>query len=674
MAYAAILYYKESKNEFSNFSKWIMAIIRTLAVFLLSFLLLNPLLKTVSRTTEKPVIIFAQDNSESIVTNSDSAFYRNQYPSLINSFLEKVGDRYAVDNYTFGENVEKGNSMDFSDNITDISSLFNSIDEKYSHRNVGAVVIASDGIINRGANPLYSSEKFNFPVFTIALGDTNFQKDVILTKVNYNRITYLGNEFPVEVLISANKCKDQNVQLLISKDDAVLFRKSISISSDRYDEMINLNLEAAGKGIQRYRIKLTPVDKEISVANNQQDIFIDVLEGKQKILFLADAPDPDIAAIKQAIKTNKNYVLDDFMITDFDKNVQEYSLVVLHGLPSAQNQIKDVLEKIDQLNTPVLYVVTKKISLPLFNNRNAGVVMRGDKIIYNEAQPSFDEKFTHFKLSEGTLRASLNFPPLLSPYGNIIVQPSAGILFYQKIGTVVTDAPLILLNENQGVKSGIIMGPGIWKWRLINYAKDGNHEAFDEIINKILQFLAVKVDKSFFRVYIRNNFTENEDVEFDAELYNDNYELINEAEAEITITDSEGRKYPFVFNRTEKAYYLNAGKLPVDNYSFVARVNRGDKLLTDNGQFTVSALNIEKTKTVADHNILFNLAESRGGAMVYPDKLDDLDNLLSSREDIKPVIYSEKRFAELLNYPLVMIILILLLGIEWFIRKRSGSY
>jgi hypothetical protein len=103
-------------------------------------------------------------------------------------------------------------------------------------------------------------------------------------------------------------------------------------------------------------------------------------------------------------------------------------------------------------------------------------------------------------------------------------------------------------------------------------------------------------------------------------------------------------------------------------------VNRGDKLLTSKGQFTVSALNIEKTNTVANHNILYNLAVNSGGAMVYPGQMNELLYMINNREDIKPVIYSQKRYFELINYPLVLIILLLLIGSEWFVRKRAGSY
>lgn len=651
-----------------------MAALRFLSVSLLSFLLLSPLLKTINRFSEKPVIIFAQDNSLSVITNADSNYYRGEYLKQVNQFLETVEKKYSVETYTFGEQIMEGSSPDFTDNLTNMSGLFSLISDKYAHRNVGALILASDGIYNSGINPLYSTEKFNFPVFTVALGDTNLQRDVMVSRMNYNRVAFVGNEFPVEVLITANKCLGKNVPLTVSKGDNVLFNRSINISSDAFDETINLKLKAEETGIQRYRVKISTVENEITAANNYQDIFIDVLEGRQKILLLAHAPDPDISAIKQALKSNINYEVEDFIISDFDKSVQGYNLVILHGLPSGQYPLKDIFSQLDSENIPVFYIVSPNTNLPLLNSRNVGISFQGDRFVYNQVQPVINENFTGFKLSGGTLSALQYFPPLQSPFGNITVKPSASVLFNQKIGSVSTSEPLIAINDNQGLKSGIILGSGVWKWRMINYSKSGNHEAFNEIINKLIQLTSLKVDRGFFRVYTRNNFHENENIEFDAELYNENYDLINEPEVNITVTGSEGQSYPFVFDKTASAYYLNAGKLPVDFYSYSARVNRGDKQFTETGEFTVSSLSIEKINTRADYNFMYNLAVNRGGAMFYPSNMNELVQEINQREDIKPVIYSEKRYTEILNLPLLLILILTLLSAEWFMRKRAGAY
>src|ERR1051326_6939723 len=86
--YALVLYYKDKRlSEISTLIVRVMAIFRFLAVTLLAILLLSPLLKTVTRETEKPVIIIAQDNSESLAAGKDSAFNKTEYKKKLQSLI-----------------------------------------------------------------------------------------------------------------------------------------------------------------------------------------------------------------------------------------------------------------------------------------------------------------------------------------------------------------------------------------------------------------------------------------------------------------------------------------------------------------------------------------------------------------------------------------------------------
>lgn len=209
---------------------------------------------------------------------------------------------------------------------------------------------------------------------------------------------------------------------------------------------------------------------------------------------------------------------------------------------------------------------------------------------------------------------------------------------------------------------------------MADYSENQNHDVFDELINKIVQYLSVKVDKSHFRVLTKNNYYENEAVEFDAELYNDSYELINEPEVSMTIINSDNKKFPYVFNKTTNAYRLNAGILTVGDYRYEARVKTGDKILTEKGEFSVSSLQVESINTVADHQLLYNLAQQHMGEMVYKNELNQLEEMLINREDIKPVSYIQQKLNEMINLKWVFFLILVLLSFEWFIRKRSGAY
>jgi hypothetical protein len=64
-------------KTFESLSPWLirtMAVLRFIAVTIIAVLLLSPLLKTNLREVEKPIIVLAQDNSESIVTEKTLLF------------------------------------------------------------------------------------------------------------------------------------------------------------------------------------------------------------------------------------------------------------------------------------------------------------------------------------------------------------------------------------------------------------------------------------------------------------------------------------------------------------------------------------------------------------------------------------------------------------------------
>jgi hypothetical protein len=665
----SLLLYRRNKllSDVPLWLKRFMAAFRFTAVFILSFLLLSPLLRNISRQVEKPVIIVAQDNSESLVAGKDSSFYRNEYREKLRSLIASLGDKYEIRSYSFADKIRELSidSMRFNEKQTDISSLFDEIETRYSNRNVGAVILATDGLYNKGSNPLYAGKEIRVPIYTIALGDTTVRKDLVLAKVEHNRLAYLGNDFPLQVVVTARELKGKTSVLTISKGGSVLFTQNVNINSDVFTMSIPVLLQAKEVGLQRYRISLSPLPEEASKANNSRDIFIDVLDSRQKVLILAAAPHPDVAAIKQSIEGNQNYEVESYTIEQFNKSLKLYNLVILHQVPASANKLVSEI---------------KSAGIPVWAFSGANAILRSDLSLsgtsqkVNECEPVLEPAFPLFTISEELRKAVRDFPALSCPFGTYQAENSSNVLFYQRIGVVDTKTPLMLFNSNTETKTAIFTGEGIWKWRLQDYAANSNTALFDEFISKTVQYLSVRVDKSNFKVITKNNFMENDPIEMEAELYNESYELVNEPEVSIVISNEEYKKYPFVFSKTSNAYRLNAGNLPVGEYRYEAKVKAGTKIYTQKGEFSVSALQVELTNTVADHQMLYTLSKKHNAEMVFPAGMEKLAETLKAREDIKTVSYSEKKLNDLINLKWIFFVLLALLSAEWFMRKRNGAY
>ncbi len=639
-------------------------------------LLVNPLFQTIKRKIEKPVIIIVSDNSTSILLNKYGKEYQKQIPELKKKLVDKLEKDFEVEQYSFGDKIEKSEINTFSDKKTDYSLLFNALNNGYANKNVGAVILFSDGIYNEGSNPLYSKNEVNAPIFSVALGDTIPQRDLLINEIQYNKIVYLGNDFAINVSVSANGCAGSTSQINVFENGKSVFKKEININSDNFRLDIPVTLQAQKTGTIKYLITVSDVKREITLKNNSRTIFPEILDGKQKILFLAAAPHPDLSALRQSLETNKNYEVTIAYPNTFElATLAQYNLVVLHQIPTSEVNAQTILNKIKEINMPVWYITGVQTYSELFNRMQTGVLISGGRNQVNELLPSLSSDFYLFTISESSAQLIKNLPPLNGLFGTYSSTTPLDNLLFQKIGNIETKTPLLAFGKNSSAKTAFLFGEGIWKWRLFNYREKQNHEAIDELVNKTVQYLTAREDKRKFRVSIaKNDFDENENIGFQAELYNDNFELINSPDAILEIINSGGKKYPFTFSKTEKAYQLNTGVLPVDEYTYIAKTKLGDKNYEVKGQFIIKNLNLEELNTTANHQLLSALSNKSGGKLFYLNQIDELADLIKNREEIKTVSYEQKKLDELISVKWIFFLLMTLLSVEWFIRKRSGAY
>jgi hypothetical protein len=242
------------------------------------------------------------------------------------------------------------------------------------------------------------------------------------------------------------------------------------------------------------------------------------------------------------------------------------------------------------------------------------------------------------------------------------------------VSVVETEQPLWVFSEVDGHKTSLTCGEGLWRWRLIDHAENDDHQLFDELVSRTVQFLATKEDRRQFRVYGKDRFDEDQRIILEAELYNQSYELINDPEVTVTCTDQDGNAFEFVFSRTQTAYYLDAGKLPVGQYTYVARVKFDGKESRSNGEFLVAPIQVESVRTTADHQLLYKIASNSGGQLYYPNQVASIVSDIKGKEDIVPVIYSSEHLRELIESRWLFFLFLGLLAIEWFIRKFNGGY
>ena len=682
--FAAALYYipfGHRRQQFPRRIRLLLAFLRFLAVSLIAFLLLSPLVTRVRHEKEKPLVIFAQDNSRSIVLTADSAYYRDDYLTSLNRLRSRLSRDYEVLSCTFGQSPSEPSPSDlspsYSESQTDLAAILSHLAEVYEGSNLGAVILASDGIYNHGLNPVASARRLPCPIYTVALGDTTLLRDARIAHVRCNREVALSRKFPVEVTLVANRLKGSHASLSVSQGSKKLYSQDVDYTSNRFSTSLSFLLLADHPGLQTYTISLSASDGEHSVSNNTFSLHVRVLDQRQCVAIVAAAPHPDVAALRRALEANEGVDVSVFTADEFLRSLSSarsvssapFDLAILHQIPSAGTAA--VCPALQRLNIPALYILGPATDLDAFNALHTGVSIHTSLHSSVDAVAAPNSAFASFSLDASVLDAIAQQPPLQAPFGNYDVSPSVQTLFFSRICNITSDIPLIAVSSASS-RSAFIFGEGLWRWRLHDLAQNGQSQFFDQLVSQLVRFVCSNSSSKRLRVSVPDIVRHDEHVILSAELLDDNLEPTVTPDVKLVLTDSS-RSLSYLFSRRASSYRLNLGFLPEGRYSYRASTSLAGKSYVDDGIFIVSKADVESASLTADHTLLQTIASETGARLVSPHQLDSLESWLRDRPDLKTVIHSRTVNHSLASVWWMLLTILLLFAAEWAIRKYHSE-
>jgi hypothetical protein len=665
-----VYFFRSHRDEFTKWQRIVLTVVRLVYTAVLLLLLLNPLLGTLMKRLEKPILLVGVDNSESVVNNGTNADFVKGYTDALKKELD---ERFQLEFIQFGEKVRIGDQYDFKDKVSNYSDFFNEIDKRYYNLNVGAVMLIGDGIFNEGRNPEQMVSMMKVPVYTIGLGDTLSKSDQAIVDVSHNPNVFLGNSFPIEIETNFTDFKLPSTQLTVTIGGRIVYSEQIEVPQSDYYLKRTLNLKADEPGLKTVVVSLSPFTNEANTVNNQSRFTIEIHNNKNKVLFLSQGPHPDIGTITETLFKQANYLVTFSDIALFSGDVKNFDLVVFNQLPSSRNPNSAVYKQVIDQGVPLLIIVGPNTSISTLNNLNIEFSME-PTLLKEESTPFFNPAFPYFALPANIKEAENIYPPLLTYYTDFKLSSNYAVLAYQRIKGINMNSPLIAMGEVNGRKIGIITGEGIWRWRIQEFQNYNNQNMFNQLIAGMFDYLCLKEIRDQFKLEYKRIISETTPVEFKAQLFNELYQPINTNEIAFTLTDSTGNELKYLFSPNEISYHLNVGTLLPGKYRFEASTTIGDKELKRNGEFVVQELNIEQVNLHANFQALSYIAATTKGQFKTKANASELIDRLKSDQSIKTVTIEEKNVSELIDWKICVLLVILLFFLEWFLRKYWGSY
>jgi len=647
--------------------------LRFTSLLLIGILLLGILFESISYRNEKPVFITLVDNSQSLRNYKDSAVVQSRIAAFQAGLKEKFGEQFDLVSYTTGNSFKQTADFSLRDSKSNLSEGFEQIYSKYYNRNIGGIVFISDGNFNEGPNPVYAAEKIALtPIFGLGVGDTMPKRDQLIRDISSNEIAFLKNKFTVEVDVEALKIGKRSSTVSLIHNGKTVASTGINYEDGDFDfKHVSFEPEATEIGFQQYTVEVRPVDGEYTVKNNRRSFYIEVLDGRNKVVLLAGAPHPDVAALKYVLEKDENVQVESKLINDWDKNLDKVDLVIWHE--PGVNFNAGVLDVIQRSGKPVLYFVGPNTNNATVQKLDVGMSFPNSSQT-DEVQPGFNKGFELFEVSTALQDALRYYPPVVVRYGEVKLGNQNKVLLSQRLGEVVKKDPVLFFGEKNNHKYGVFLGEGIWRWKLHEFSKSKSTAMFEEFVQKISQYLVVKQNASSLRITLPRRFMKGEDMKIKAEFYNEALELITKPNISFVLTDETGKKSNFEFGVTGNFYSLPLGTLKPGKYNWIARTEYAEKKHEKKGIFVVEDVDLEALDTRANHTSMLQMA-ANSNAKFFP--LKDYSELLKAidqRDDIAEMAYAESAYNDLLDYIWLLLLIALLLGAEWFLRRWNGAY
>lgn len=693
---ATIFFYRSTVPPIPRRKKLFLASLRGTALTILLALLFEPLLKLLFRQEQEPVLAVLVDDSQSM-TISDRMGNRAEAVHTLLDAAPFARLSARVSYYRFASQLQRLESLDkdslqCSGEVTDLATALHQLREQRTQGNIQAAVLISDGVYTVGKNPVAIVDELGIPLYTVGVGDTLDQRDLLIANVTTNNIVYAKTRVPVDVRVRSSGFTNEKVEVTLTHVGKTLDRKVLQLQEGTSDYRVGLSYEPNDIGVQKYTVNISHLPGELTEKNNTRSFFVNVLKTKLHVLLIAGAPSPDVSTVRQTLSEVEHFTVRTFVqkrAGEFYEGILSPTALdsadcfVFVGFPSAAaspSHLQLISSTIERTKKPVLFIASRTLDfekLRVFD----GVLP------FTWTAPNSQEFLVFPEVTEkqrNNILVQLNgeiaaehwqqLPPIFKTQTTFRARPEAEVLAAVKLQAVVLNEPLVLTRNIARQKTFAITGHAVWRWRLLAQGNPRTEHFLPLLLTNAVRWLTTLDEGKRVRVVpTKDAFTTAEPIEFTAEVYDEQLRPIEHAEVRVVMRSDGQKSETLLRNLGSGRYEGSIEGLGAGDYTFEGQATLdGTSLGGDRGRFSVGQMNVEFLETRMNKHLLEQLAFRTGGVYADINNAATIVDSLRARVSFAPREIVHTSEIELWNWQYLVWFLVVVLATEWFVRKRIG--
>ncbi len=679
-----------------------------LAVLLL--LLWQPAISVTALKQNQNIIAVVVDDSRSM-SLKDSGDSREQEAVhlLENGLLKDLQSHYQVRLYRLGGSVERINSLSqlsAQQPATQIGRGLRQLADEAATLPIGSIVLASDGADNAGGidqKTMAELQRRRLPVNTIGFGSTELSKDLELDGFTVSNKALEGSRLEAQITIRQNGFNGKQTRLNLSGGGKVLASRDIVLSNTG-KQTESLEFNAGTAGVQSLEVRIDPLDGETNSENNRLTRVLLVTTGKHRILYVEGEPRWEYKFIRRAVDDDPAISVVSMLRTTQNKIYRQGISSpdeLAEGFPTKPEDLFEYDGLLIGSVEEAFFTPGQAQAIKSFVDRRGGglLLLAGRWALsdggyyvapFSDLLPTelparkntFQRDFVAAELTDAGRRSMVcrieddadksnrhwEILPYLANYQDPGT-PKPGAVVLANVDLGGKRLPL-LITENYGRgRTGIFATSGSWRWRMQQPLGDVSQETF---WRQLLRWVVSATPTRVVASTPDSNLEDEGQIEFRAEVRDQQYELASNAEVEAKIVKPDGTAETVPLRPDPLLAGMYSAEWQADHTgSYVAEVTArqaGKVLGKDSLTFRREDGRAEYFHREQNKDLLTKLAEQTGGRYYSPGDAKALTREISFSE----AGITGREIKEIWDMPAVFLFVCGLKATEWLLRRRWG--
>lgn len=705
--------------------------LRSSTLLLLCLLLLRPVVNEMELAQQETYLAVLVDDSQSMdIRDMPEGVSRHEalqeYFSKGTGILDDLKEDFQTRIFSFDRSAKRVSSLEELEQEgeeTSIGGALNDVAIQLGGLPLAGVVLISDGNDNSGIDPVIAARDLGakgIPVFSIGIGEEVLPRDIGLVDVRAARTVLENSVFRVQIDLRQTGFDGDSADITIRDNGEPVVSESVALSSTGIQQLeIELSPDREERIVYDLDISLKP--GEIIERNNTYQFLVDNRPKESlDVLYLEGHPRNEYKFIRRALEDDSSLRLATYLRTGPEKfyrqgvesptelsqgfpltqeDLFEYEAIILGDIEAEfftseqLNMLESFVSKrggglltsghIDEdfIGTPLADLAPVGLVEEKFLPSNLqGGLRRGDHLtggLFTPRLTSIGLRSPLIRLSadrEANRSAWAELPQLqgISVTGRI--KPGASVLLEHPYLEYQNQPLPLLLSQRYGAGRAVAINTAsTWRWQMMLPSTDQSQET---LWRQILRWLAASAPSRISIDFDKEYYNVGEKVGVSATILNAEYQPSNDSSPWLQVIDplQQVVDSPLEWDIEEDGVYRSEfiAELP-GVYELLVDVPSAAGEATQTGAEQSAAMVVtpsirEYINAQRDWDVLERISSESKGAFFALSDVDQLQEVIRQT----PNALMRERTIDLWNNKWVFILLIVLMSLDWFLRRRKG--